>query len=60
MIVSTGILDTLWFTYDGTLRINPYSTSVFVGIDKDIKPIYHVDMKTDEDSTDGFIFYEEE
>ena len=60
MIISTGILDTLCFTYDGSLRFNPYSTSVFVGIDRDTEPIYHVDMKMEDDKTTGYIFYEEE
>lgn len=58
--ISTGILNTLWFTYDDSLRVCPNSTTVFVGIDRDAEPIYHVDMNHKEDKTEGFIFYEEE
>jgi len=60
MMISTGILDAFYFMYDGTLSVNTHSVSVFVGIDKGVEPIYHIDMGTVGDKTSGFIFYEEE
>lgn len=59
MIVSTGILHTDSFKYeDETVTTKHLITSVYVGIDLAVKPIYDTKVVNDYDKVTGLIFYE--
>lgn len=57
--IVTGVLHTDYFTcVAGDLSISPYTTMVYIGMDK-IDSIFHLEIESDVEKSKGFIFYED-
>jgi len=59
MIVTTGKLNTDYCKcVCGDIQLTHIATSVYIGIDKNVEPIYHVEV-LDSYETDALVFYED-